>query len=82
MDTLKNVITSLDVARHAGVSRLAGRARSPCASVAPPDCEKVLASAKALGYQVNMIARTMKRRAQLCRCGHCRFRQCVSRQLP
>ena len=58
----KNVITSLDVARHAGVSRSAvSRTFTAGASVAPATREKVLASAKALGYQVNMIARTMNK---------------------
>ncbi|WIT14160.1 LacI family DNA-binding transcriptional regulator [Paucibacter sediminis] len=53
-------VTSADVARHAGVSRSAvSRTFTEGASVAPETRAKVLKSAEALGYQVNMLARSM-----------------------
>ncbi|KJF76390.1 LacI family transcriptional regulator, partial [Klebsiella aerogenes] len=49
-----------DVAKLAGVSRSAvSRAFTPGASVSPKTRAKVQAAAEALGYQVNIIARTM-----------------------
>ena len=57
-----HLITAHDVARHAGVSRSAvSRTFTPGASVAPHTRDKVLAAAQALGYQVNLIARTMNK---------------------
>lgn len=56
----KNWITAADVARHAGVSRSAvSRTFTPGASVSEQTRQRVLASANELGYQVNIIARTM-----------------------
>ncbi|MEJ4042846.1 LacI family DNA-binding transcriptional regulator [Erwinia sp. SLM-02] len=56
----KNWITAADVARHAGVSRSAvSRTFTPGASVSKQTRQRVLASASELGYQVNIIARTM-----------------------
>ena len=57
-----HLITAHDVARHAGVSRSeVSRTFTPGASVAPHTRDKVLAAAQALGYQVNLIARTMNK---------------------
>ena len=56
----KTSVTSVDVAELAGVSRSAvSRTFTPGASVAPETREKVLAAAHALGYQVNILARSM-----------------------
>lgn len=56
----KTSVTSVDVAELAGVSRSAvSRTFTPGASVAPETREKVLAAAQALGYQVNILARSM-----------------------
>ncbi|MBN3753751.1 LacI family DNA-binding transcriptional regulator [Paraburkholderia sp. Tr-20389] len=56
----KHWVTAADVARRAGVSRSAvSRAFSPTASIAPETRELVMETARALGYQVNMIAREM-----------------------
>ena len=56
----KTTVTSVDVAKLAGVSRSAvSRTFTPGASVAPETREKVLEAAKALGYQVNILARSM-----------------------
>ncbi|KAK45777.1 LacI family transcriptional regulator [Caballeronia jiangsuensis] len=53
-------VTAADVARRAGVSRSAvSRAFSPTASIAPETRERVMQAARALGYQVNLIAREM-----------------------
>ncbi|NTX28433.1 LacI family DNA-binding transcriptional regulator, partial [Burkholderia pyrrocinia] len=53
-------VTASDVAARAGVSRSAvSRAFSPTASIAPQTRERVMAAARALGYQVNLIARDM-----------------------
>lgn len=53
-------VTSFDVARQAGVSRAAvSRAFTPDASVSPETREKVLSAAKALGYRVNYLARSL-----------------------
>ncbi|MGU7778900.1 LacI family DNA-binding transcriptional regulator [Burkholderia sp. PU8-34] len=53
-------VTASDVAARAGVSRSAvSRAFSPTASIAPATRERVMAAARALGYQVNLIARDM-----------------------
>ncbi|WP_323120277.1 LacI family DNA-binding transcriptional regulator [Burkholderia alba] len=56
----KHWVTASDVAQRAGVSRSAvSRAFSPTASIAPETRERVMEAARALGYQVNMIAREM-----------------------
>ncbi|MBM7343325.1 LacI family DNA-binding transcriptional regulator [Pantoea coffeiphila] len=56
----KNWVNAEDVARLAGVSRSAvSRTFTPGASVAEKTRKKVLAAAETLGYQVNIIARTM-----------------------
>ncbi|MBN3790996.1 LacI family DNA-binding transcriptional regulator [Burkholderia sp. Ac-20353] len=53
-------VTASDVAARAGVSRSAvSRAFSPTASIAPETRERVMTAARALGYQVNLIARDM-----------------------
>ena len=53
-------VTAADVARRAGVSRSAvSRAFSPTASIAPETRERVMEASRALGYQVNLIAREM-----------------------
>jgi LacI family transcriptional regulator len=53
-------VTSFDVARRAGVSRAAvSRAFTPDASVSPETREKVHTAAKALGYRVNFLARSL-----------------------
>ena len=53
-------VTASDVAARAGVSRSAvSRAFSPTASIAPQTRERVMVAARALGYQVNLIARDM-----------------------
>lgn len=57
-------VTSIDVARLAGVSRSAvSRTFTAGASVAPETRERVMAAANELGYRVNMLARglTQKR---------------------
>ncbi|MFS2222424.1 LacI family DNA-binding transcriptional regulator [Pantoea sp. B65] len=56
----KTWVTAADVARHAGVSRSAvSRTFTAGASVSEPTRQRVLAAASELGYQVNIIARTM-----------------------
>ena len=56
----KKWIKAEDVARLAGVSRSAvSRTFTPGASVSEKTRQKVLNAAEALGYQVNIIARTM-----------------------
>lgn len=56
----KKWIKAEDVAKLAGVSRSAvSRAFTPGASVSPKTRAKVQAAAETLGYQVNIIARTM-----------------------
>lgn len=56
-------VTAADVARRAGVSRSAvSRTFTEGASVAPDTRAKVLAAAQELGYQVNMLARSMIQR--------------------
>ncbi|WP_456309136.1 LacI family DNA-binding transcriptional regulator [Serratia proteamaculans] len=56
----KSWVTAADVARLAGVSRSAvSRTFTPGASVSEPTRQKVMAAASELGYQVNIIARTM-----------------------
>jgi DNA-binding LacI/PurR family transcriptional regulator len=53
-------VTAADVARLAGVSRSAvSRTFTEGASVSPDTREKVLRAAETLGYQVNMLARSM-----------------------
>ena len=57
-------VTSIDVAKRAGVSRSAvSRAFTAGASVAPETRERVMTAARELGYRVNMLARglTQKR---------------------
>jgi DNA-binding LacI/PurR family transcriptional regulator len=60
-------VTALDVARLAGVSRSAvSRAFTPGASISKEARERVLRAADQLGYQPNLIARSlMTRRSQL-----------------
>jgi len=59
-DTKKNWVKAEDVARLAGVSRSAvSRTFTPGASVAEKTRAKVMHAAEQLGYQVNIIARTM-----------------------
>jgi DNA-binding LacI/PurR family transcriptional regulator len=56
-------VTAADVARRAGVSRSAvSRTFTEGASVAPDTRAKVLKAAEALGYQVNMLARSVIQR--------------------
>lgn len=56
-------VTSADVARRAGVSRSAvSRTFTEGASVSPDTRAKVLKAAQELGYQVNMLARSMIQR--------------------
>jgi DNA-binding LacI/PurR family transcriptional regulator len=58
--TKKSPVTSSQVAEHAGVSQSAvSRTFTPGASIAPKTRAKVLASAKALGYRPNAIARSL-----------------------
>lgn len=53
-------ITSIDVARLAGVSRSAvSRVFTPGASVSPQTAEKVRNAAKQLGYRPNVLARSL-----------------------
>ncbi|WP_445680266.1 LacI family DNA-binding transcriptional regulator [Radicibacter daui] len=53
-------VTSVDVARLAGVSRSAvSRTFTPGASVAPATRERVYAAARTLGYRVNSLARSL-----------------------
>lgn len=57
----KTWVTSVDVAKLAGVSRSAvSRTFTPGASVAPETRERVLKAAKQLGYQVDILARSIK----------------------
>ncbi|MBT6416241.1 LacI family DNA-binding transcriptional regulator, partial [Candidatus Puniceispirillum sp.] len=52
--------TSLDVARHAGVSQSAvSRVFTPGASVSMKMADKVKRSADALGYRPNVLARSL-----------------------
>lgn len=56
----KERVTSIDVARLAGVSQSAvSRAFTPGASISPRTVEKVRKAAEALGYRPNPIARAM-----------------------
>ena len=58
--TAKDVVTSTDVARHAGVSQSAvSRVFTPGASVSTAMREKVMKSAEALGYRPNALARSL-----------------------
>lgn len=53
-------VTAADVARRAGVSRSAvSRTFTPGASVSEQTRERVLAASRDLGYQVNMLARSV-----------------------
>ncbi len=56
----KRKVTSLDVARHAGVSQSAvSRVFTPGASVSPRMTEKVKTAAVELGYRPNVLARSL-----------------------
>ena len=56
----RETATSLDVARHAGVSQSAvSRVFTPGASVSREMTDRVRASAEELGYRPNVLARTM-----------------------
>lgn len=56
----RSVATADDVARLAGVSKSAvSRSFTPGASVAPATRKRVLEAAEAIGYQPNLIARTL-----------------------
>ncbi|PIF11527.1 DNA-binding LacI/PurR family transcriptional regulator [Janthinobacterium sp. 13] len=56
----KSWVTSVDVAKRAGVSRSAvSRTFTPGASVAPETRARVMEAAQSLGYQVNILARSM-----------------------
>jgi DNA-binding LacI/PurR family transcriptional regulator len=62
MSTEKKWVTASDVARLAGVSRSAvSRAFTPGASVAPETRRRVEEAARELGYQVNILARSMNK---------------------
>ncbi len=57
-------VSSVQVARHAGVSQAAvSRVFTPGASVSADMRAKVLASAKKLGYRPNVLARSLTRRS-------------------
>lgn len=59
-DSNRVLLTAHDVARAAGVSQSAvSRAFTPGASIAPGTRRKILAAAKKLGYQPNLIARSL-----------------------
>lgn len=59
----KPVPTALEVARRAGVSQSAvSRCFTPGASIAPPTRAKVLKAARELGYQPNLVARSLATR--------------------
>lgn len=59
----QNAVTSIDVARRAGVSQpTVSRAFDPEASVSPETRAKVLTAARELGYQPNAIARSLSTR--------------------
>ncbi len=56
----RELITSLDVARRAGVSQSAvSRVYTPGASVSGPMREKVMSAAQELGYRPNVLARSL-----------------------
>jgi DNA-binding LacI/PurR family transcriptional regulator len=59
-----NSVSSIDVAQLAGVSQAAvSRTYTPGASVSDKTRNKVLAAAEQLGYQPNIIARSLSRRS-------------------
>ncbi len=59
-----NSVSSIDVARLAGVSQAAvSRTYTPGASVSEKTRQKVISAAKQLGYQPNIIARSLSRRS-------------------
>lgn len=61
-DDLPTIATAADVARLAKVSQSAvSRAFTPGASVAPATRERILAAAEQVGYQPDMIARSLMR---------------------
>ncbi|STU81560.1 LacI family transcriptional regulator [Klebsiella variicola] len=77
----KKWIKAEDVARLAGVSRSAvSRTFTPGASVSEKTRQKVLSAAEALGYQVNIIARTMITGSSNLSASSPPFRQPVSQQ--
>ncbi len=60
----KNQVTSVDVAKLAGVSQpTVSRAFAPDSPVSPQTRERVLAAAAELGYMPNVIARSLKSRS-------------------
>ena len=60
----QNQVTSIDVARFAGVSQpTVSRAFDPDSPVAPETRARVLAAATELGYMPNVIARSLKSRS-------------------
>lgn len=60
----QNQVTSIDVAKFAGVSQpTVSRAFDPESPVAPETRERVLAAAAELGYMPNVIARSLKSRS-------------------
>ncbi|AOR78971.1 LacI family DNA-binding transcriptional regulator [Novosphingobium resinovorum] len=62
MEIEKEAITSLDVARRAGVSQSAvSRAFTPGASIAADKRERIIAAAEELGYRPNPLARSLLR---------------------
>lgn len=63
MTTTKKKVTSLDVARAAGVSQsVVSRSFTPGGKVAKKTREKVLTVARELGYQPNIMARNLVKR--------------------
>jgi len=57
---VREIITSLDVARRAGVSQSAvSRVYTPGASVSDPMRDKVMSAARELGYRPNVLARSL-----------------------
>ncbi|EIZ78753.1 sugar-binding domain protein [Novosphingobium sp. Rr 2-17] len=62
MESHREAVTSLDVAREAGVSQSAvSRAFTPGASIAADKRERIIAAAEKLGYRPNPLARSLMR---------------------